>query len=129
MINSLEGMPEKFRMELEDMSYLYGSIQDLRVFKDNYDVLLLNKFRRNAVGRIDAHYHWPEVANYIIQELENRKPSVGDPFSIDIRSLAALEDSSTFKVNCGRISHADTGDNHNWQLIFENNVLQKQKPT
>lgn len=129
MMNNLEGMPEKFRMELDDMSNLYGSIQDLRIFKENYDALLLNKFRRNAVGRIDAHYHWPKVANYMIQELEKMKPSVDDQFNIDISSLAALEDSSTFKVNCGRISHTNTGDNHNWQLTFENNILQKQKST
>lgn len=118
MMNNLEGMPEKFRMELEDMSNLYGNIQDLRIFKDNYDTLLLNKLRRNAVGRIEEHYHWPEVANYMIHELEKRKPSVGDQFSIGISSLAALKDSSKLKVNCGQISHVDTGDSLYWQLTF-----------
>lgn len=118
MVNNLEGMPEKFRIELESMSNLYGSIQDLRVLKDNYDALLLNQFRRNTVGRIQEHYDWSTVANYMIHELNKKSPSVGDSFSIDISSLAALKNSNESTVDCGLVSSVPTIEKSKWILTF-----------
>ncbi len=118
MIN-LEGMSTKNRMELEDMSYLYGNVQDLHQFKDNYDELLLNKCQRNTMGKIYGYFNWCAVSEYMINELKKKAPSIGDSFSIDSRSLAALADENNFTVYCGYVSHAASTESPYWQLSYD----------
>lgn len=61
----MPGIPTKFKEELEEMSMIYATIQDLRVFKNNYDQLLLNKCERDNLGRIVGQYLWAFVSRRI----------------------------------------------------------------
>lgn len=111
-------IPTRFKKELEEMDMIYSTIQDIRVFKNNYDQLLLNKCERDNLGRIVGDYPWSFVSGNIMMQLKETSPSEGMTIAIDFSKFDTCTDVDDKKVNCGQVSHVFTEEEPYWSLSF-----------
>ncbi len=100
------------------MDMIYSTIQDIRVFKNNYDQLLLNKCERDNLGRIVGDYPWSFVSGNIMMQLKETSPSEGMTIAIDFSKFDTCTDVDDKKVNCGQVSHVFTEEEPYWSLSF-----------
>lgn len=115
----MSGIPTKFKEELEEMNMIYATIQDIRVFKNNYDQLLLNKCTRDNLGRIVGDYPWGFVSGRIKEQLMENNPSEGMTVEIDFSKFDTIADPDNIMVNCGQVKHRYSTAEPYWRLSYK----------